>query len=404
MRSFSLSLVTLLACLGICSSLEFSPQSLLRTIVINPVREPMERVAYGSKTLYQNFVRMRSIKKRKTAAAQKLAQELEAKGVSPREIKQQTMNVRGVMSYEEFRFVNQGDKDLKKLMNLFFWGVVGGGYSPFIYAFLFQPNLLPTPFHQQPSQWDLQYNLDQEFRRRTHSVMQALISLEEEANKLPMFSYLEIRKGDKEQKREKMMGPLQKLGDFLSQNRAPGGEGAKTALLELDNLLFCNQRKITQKQKNLSDLPIPRAVWACLSSAIQGPSIYTNHILPVFLIRGTVIGHAEWLEKGDKFLTEENVKVATLSTPLLRDTCKERMIETVGRTDNDLRKELSHWLNLAEINPQKRIKTTDEKFNGNLARVALMSYFLVDSARDSRTTTSFLPRVMFQAPFQKKKK
>jgi hypothetical protein len=154
--------------------------------------------------------------------------------------------------------------------------------------------------------------------------------------------------------------------------------------------------ELTRGEKRLA--MVPKSIVLGLMTAINGPAPL-NGVMPNFMRRGTVYAHIQKILEADKFLVEEKVDLDTLSTARLLEACNDRMIGGPARTDEELRKGLAAWLELAVVNPNHRTQGTGETFNENLARTVLMSYYSVEGARDSRST-SYLPRLMFRGQLQ----
>merc|ERR1711935_215251 len=106
--------------------------------------------------------------------------------------------------------------------------------------------------------------------------------------------------------------------------------------------------------------------------------------------------HIQRLNDVDNFLVNEKIDLMELSTARLLEACSDRMIVGPGQTDDERRKYLKTWLDLAVNEPMKRIEKTGEHFNTNLAKTILMGYYSVNGARDDRSA-SYLPRELFSA-------
>jgi len=93
----------------------------------------------------------------------------------------------------------------------------------------------------------------------------------------------------------------------------------------------------------------------------------------------------------------------TLTPELLQEACSRRLIGGPGRSVEEMVDGLSVWLDLAVKRPLDVVKSSNSLnggelyYNGNLARMALLSYNAIGGARDARSS-SFLPRLMYQGP------
>lgn len=181
------------------------------------------------------------------------------------------------------------------------------------------------------------------------------------------------------------------IGSIMSAPGGRNGKGAKLALDAIEDLLYTKE---TFNRQETRLVQIPKSIIVGLMNAVNGPAPLTNFQPHVFK-RGAVLTHIQKIAEADDFLVNEKVDLDSLSTARLLEACSDRCIGGPGRSDDELREALSDWLDLTVVEPTSRSLTSQESFNGNLARTALLSYYSVEGARDSRSA-SFLPRLMFQ--------
>jgi hypothetical protein len=302
--------------------------------------------------------------------------------------KLQTVN--GGISYDEYIFLTKGKEDRGRLMNIVF--LMWGAPKLFPYAMMFYPDMLPGPFAPMPDASGKETKLEKLSRQRAHAVVETLINLEKEARKVPALGKLNIFGRKKQERTMDMMDDLgRKAGVIMTTPGANGGMGAKLIMNTLDSILY-KQDELTRAEKRL--VQVPKSVIVGLLNAINGPTPFTN-FMPNFMSRGNVISHVQKLAEADTFLVSEQVDLDTLSTARLLEACNDRLIGGPGRTDEELKKGLADWLDLAVVQPNDRINRSGEHFNEHLARAALMGYYSVDTARDFRST-SYLPRLLFK--------
>ena len=357
------------------------------------VKDSAIRLTTGAKDMWSNHGRCKEIRAKQHDYREKLKKqwELQEKNLSPKGMKARLAAVNGGITYDEFIFLANGKEDRSKLMNLVF--LMWGAPRVFPYALMFYPNILPSPFSPLPDASGPETKLEKISRQRAHEVIKALVDLEEKARSVPYLDKLNIF-GKKAQ--ERRMIATDNLGRSLSlimtAPGATGGIGAGMLLETMNDLLYKTGEAFTRGEKRLVGVPSP--IILGLMSSISGPGIL-NGIMPNFMRRGNVVAHAQKISEADSFLVGENVDLESLSTVRLLEACNDRLIGGVGRSEEELRKDLSDWLDLAVVQPATRTAVTGEEFNGNLARAALMGYYSLEAVRDQRCT-SYLTRSLFQ--------
>lgn len=390
-----------LICQSTASAVAAPPVTAQKTEGGNPVfqlvgyvRDSFVRAMDGTKEMWSNHGRCKEIRAKQNLYREKLKKEweFEETGLSPRELKKKLQSVNGGITYDEFSFLSKGKEDRAKLMNMIFF--MWGAPRLFPYALMFYPDILPAPFQPLPNESRYETKLEKASRQRTHIVIQALLSLEKEAQEVPALSKLNVFGKKKQQQRMEKMGKLgDEIGQMMTSPIAKDEPGAKMAMNALGNDLY-KKDSIPRKEKRL--VGVPQSVVLGLTKAVNGPNPFTS-FQPNFLRRGTVLNHIQKIAEADKFLVNENVDLDALSTASLREACNERMIGGPGRTKEELRKGLADWLDLAVVEPSNRIAVSGEEFNENFARAVLLCYYAVDGARDARSSSA-LPRLLFSAP------
>ncbi len=357
------------------------------------VKDSLARTVTGTKEMWCNHGRCKDIRSKQKDYREKLKTqwELQEKNLTPKEMRRRLAAVNGGITYDEFVFLTKGKDDRGKLMNMVF--LMWGAPRLFPYALMFYPNMLPSPFSPLPDASGKETKLERLSRERSHAVIKTLVDLEREARTVPYLSKLNIF-GKKQQQRK--MVEVENFGKsmsaILATPGAMGGIGADLVLHKLDSLLYKEGEEFTRGEKRLVE--VPSAIILGLMASIQG-SGPLNGVMPNFMRRGNVVAHAQKIAEADNFLVNERVSLESLSTSRLLEACNDRMIGCNGRSDEELRQDLSDWLDLAVVEPKNRTQTTGEDFNENLARTALMGYYSLEAVRDPRCT-SYLPRCLFQ--------
>lgn len=360
------------------------------------VKDSFVRTIDGTKEMWGNHGKCKAIRAKQKDYRDRLKKqwEFEEQGLKPQEMKKRLQAINGGITYDEFIFLSKGKDDRGKLMNMIF--LMWGAPRLFPYALMFYPDILPAPFAPLPTVSGKETKLEKVSRQRAHAVVNTLIALENEAKSIPALAKLNIFGRKQQERRMDMIGGLGKsIGKVMETQGATGGDGAQIVLKALDGVLY-KKEPLTRADKRL--VPVPKSIIGGLMTAINGAQPFGG-LVPNFMKRGSVFAHLQKVMEADSFLVEEDVDLDTLSTARLLEACNDRMIGGPGRTNDELRKGLTDWLDLAVIQPNNRTKFTGESFNENLARTALMSYYSVEGSKDSRSA-SYLPRLMFQGNMQ----
>ena len=350
------------------------------------IKDSFVRMKDGSAQLYTNHKRCNDIRTKQRAFLANAASSLP---LSEQKAAMKYRTSAGGITYEEFDFLQKGKEDRGRLANIVFMMVFAPNFVP--YAFMFFPEMLPSPFSMQMAakgpfnKWDMISN------ERAHSVLQTMIDVERSARVAPMMSNLNpFGKGKTKRMMERMDKLAHACGALLSADNAAGPNGADLVLKVLEEEIYTAEKP---KKDRTSLTIVPKPIIKGLGRALEAPS--SSQFLPAFLVRGKVLNILTQITASDEFLVDQNIDLNGLSTDLLQEACSKRLIGGPGRTNKEMIDALSSWLELSVRQPSEKLGRKPLHYNGNLARVALLSYNAIDAARDSRAS-SFLPRVMYQ--------
>ena len=276
------------------------------------------------------------------------------------------------ITFQEYDFLTRGKEDRGRVFNLVFMMFFSPNFLP--YAFMFFPNILPTPFQQNPPMaFD---KLELISRERSHAVIKTLLDIEKEAKSVPTGNPLNpFGKGKAKKNRELMARVNQITGQLLllgngSLSTATADASISTNMGSIDkeehilNLLQDEIYTDEAPDRSRTRLAfVPKAIMKGLSNAIGANTVSAkgtsnansgvfSSLTPHFMIRNKVITHLQAVNDADSFLIHENVDLNTLSGDLLLDTCNARMIGTPESTEFELRNSLSKWLALTVSTPE----------------------------------------------------
>lgn len=350
------------------------------------VKDSFVRMKDGSIQLYSNHKRCNEIRTKQKDHLAAIAAKFPPNSPEQKAASKYRNNAGGI-SYEDFNFLVKGKDDRSKLANIVFMMFFSPNFVP--YAFMFFPEMLPSPF-AMPSKQAMPFSkLENISRERTHAVLQTMINLEKSSRVPPMLSNMNpFGKGKTRRTMEKMDLLGRQAGGLLVANNANGSKGAELVLKVLKDEIYTDEKP---KNNNLQDLPKPLVKG--LGRALEAPSF--NSLLPGFFVRGKIVNNLKQIEMADEFLVNENVNLNSLSTDLLEETCSARLIGGPGRSNDEMVEGLEAWLDLAVRQPKEITKENGKNCNANLLRTALLSYNALDGARDGRAA-SYLPRLLFQ--------
>lgn len=277
------------------------------------------------------------------------------------------------ITFEEYKFLNQGKDDRGKVLNLVFMAFFSPNFLPT--AFFFFPNVLPSQFSPKPPTQCNKYETIS--RERAHAVIQTLLEIEKEAKNIPTsinpFGISKLWKN-----RERMEVVNQRAQQFLciSHNYTDGNQHKNdiTTTTPASSSSFVNEERILKALSNdifTNEKPdrsrtrltfIPKALIKGLAQAIDANIITAkgtsgtqkgplSSLTPPFMVRNKVLTHLKMVTDADEFLVNERIDLNSLSGDILMDVCNERMIGTPGTSEADLRTALSKWLNLTVVRP-----------------------------------------------------
>ena len=350
----------------------------------NYVKDSVVRMKDGSVELYTNHKQCNSIRSKQKdflAKAALLLPESERKAATKYRASA------GGVTYEEFDFLQKGKDDRGKLANVVFMMVFAPNFVP--YAFMFFPEMLPSPFAMNSS---VGFNkIEMISRERTHAVLHAMIDIERSTRVAPLLSNLNPF-GKNKQKRT--MENLERLanagGALLSADGAVGPKGAELIVNVLKDEIYTKEKP---KKDRTSLTILPKPIVKGLGRAMEAPA--SNQFLPTFLMRGKVLNALVQIKASDEFLVDQDVDLDSLHVDLLQDACSKRLIGGPARTKKEMIDALSNWLDLSVREPAQTCQESGLHYNDNLLRAALLSYNAVDASRDPRSS-SYLTRVMYQ--------
>jgi hypothetical protein len=296
----------------------------------------------------------------------------------------------GGISYEEFDFLTKGKDDRGKLANIVFMMFFAPNFVP--YAFMFFPDMLPSPFAMPVNKMGLPQSKWHDIsRERTHAVVQALLDLEKAARVAPMLANLNpFGKGKTRRMMERMDGFGHDIGGILLANNAIGKQGGELVLEVLKDEIYTTEKP---KKEHANLVSMPKAIMNGLGRALEAPSF--NTLIPTFIVRGKVLNNLKAIENADQFLVAQNIDLKSLSAELLQEACSDRLIGGLGRTGDEMVQRLESWLDNTVRQPGILVEKTGVYYNGNLARAALLCYNALDGGRDGRSA-SYLPRLLYQ--------
>jgi len=348
----------------------------------------------GTKEMWGNHGRCNQIRAKQKYHREKLQKqwEFEEQNLTSKELKERLSKVNGGVTYDDFVFLIKGKEDRGKLMNMVF--MLWGAPRIFPYAMMFYPNMLPGPFAPLQDASGKESKLEKLSRERTHAVIRTLLKIENEARAVPALAKLNIFGKKKQARRMDEMDSLGKtIWQIMSASETKSNnDGALIAMNTMEDSLY-RSNTITRAEQRLVN--VPHCITNGILTAIDGSNLLQG-IMPPFMKRGQILSHIQKLNDIDNFLVDNKINLDDFSTARLMEACSDRMIGGPGQTDEEMRKYLANWLDLAIYKPTERIEKTGEYFNTNLAKTALMGYYSVSGARDDRSA-SYLPRLMFSA-------
>jgi hypothetical protein len=369
------------------------------TQLFGSVKDSVVRTVDGTREMWSNHGRCNDIRAKQKDYRENLKKqwEFEDPGLTPQDLKKRLQDVDGGISYDDFVFLGKGLEDRGKLMRCMFltWRIP----QSFPYAFIYFPQMLPSPFAPLPDGSAKETTLEKISRQRSHVVIKTLLAMEQRAKVVPAVAKINIFARDKQQKNlDKMASLGEATAKAISTPGARKAVGAGLVLNSLEDRLY-KAEELTRGEKGLTSLanPIIKGLIECIEGPF--PLSVVMPVVPTFMARAILCNQLKKIEDADEFLVKQKVDLDSLSTARLLEACNDRLIGGPGYSDEELRQGLADWLDLAVLQPNNRVEQTGEFYNGNLARTALLSYYSMDGTRDARSA-SYLPRLLFQGQMQ----
>lgn len=359
------------------------------------VKSSVTATVDGCGQLWANHGRCKEIRKKLADYRDTIKQEWEDSGVPlDDERKQRLKTMMGGIDFEEYTFLQKGKVDRGKVLNLAFlmWGAPR--FLP--YALMFNPDMLPSPFHSNDGSGESIWA--KRSRERSAAVLQTLVNLEKECKTTPALAKLNIF-GRKQQAATKaqLASVIHEAASMMVSANAGDIDSARSVLDRLP--LYRAGEDFERSEKRL--VGVPSTLIKGMNAIIGGGGGLLAGLSPGFMVRGSVLGHIRKVEEADTFLVDAAIDLGTINKRLLKEACSERLIMGgPGYTESELRMKLADWLALISHEPKARM---DEQasaeapplyYNSNLARLALMGYYSCCAARDARTTLQ-LPRLLY---------
>jgi hypothetical protein len=359
------------------------------------VKDSMVRMVDGTKEMWTNHGRCNEIRTKQKIYRERLKKqwELEEHDMSAKDMRQRLAKINGGISYDEYDFLIRGKEDRGKLMNMMF--LMWGAPRFFPYAMMFFPDILPSAFAPLPDASGKETKLEKLSRIRSHAVIKTLLAMENEAKTIPVLGKINVFGKKAQARRMDEIDSLAKtVGQIMTTTKGTSSDTTPGIILNTMEEFLYKTTPFSRAEQRLVNVP------KCITSGFMSALPMQNlspviSIMPNFLKRGQILNHIQKVSDVDNFLVGEKVNVQELSKARLLEACIDRMIDVPGRSEEELRRQLLEWLNLAVIQPIGRTQQTGEFYNENLGRLALMSHYSIIGARDDRSA-SYLPRFMLQ--------
>lgn len=338
------------------------------------------------KAMRMDHERCNMIRQKQNRYKASLKNEWEELGVDPTEIRTRLSAVNGGVSFDEFLFLRKGRSDREKLISLVFYASFLPKMLPYMLMFN-SGNMLPDQFPKKPISFG-ETKREALSRERCHAALKMLMNLDRSAH-VPGFSLNPFGGSKKRQQMELYKNITLAIGEALPENPGP------------DYVMKALERKLFQTEKptarEVSLVGLPSVFTRGLANVISGNSNRAlEGLIPNFIDRTSVLSHIKSVSISDEFLVNQEVDITTLGGPTLVEACNDRLIATLGSSEAEMQEKLTSWLRYAAIIPSRRIRTTGEYYNANLARSALMCYYALDSLRHKQSAAP-LPRQLMQS-------
>lgn len=360
-----------------------SSQGNVATQLVEGIKEFVVSYSDAFKAMRMDHERCNAIRQKQNRYKAALKSEWEELGVDPKEIRTRLSAVNGGVTFDEFLFLRKGKSDREKLISLVFYASFLPKMMPYMLMFN-SGNMLPDQFPKKPVSFG-ETKREALARERSHAALKMLMNLDRSAH-VPGFSLNPFGGSRKRKQMELYKNITLAIGDALAKNPGPG-----YVMEALEKKIFLSEKP---KAKELSLVELPSVFTRGLANAISGNSHRAlEGLIPKFIDRTTVLSHIKSVSISDEFLVNQEVDIGSLSGSTLVEACSDRLIATLGSTEAEMKEKLTAWLRYSAVIPSRRIRTTEEHYNANLARSALMCYYAMDSLRRTQSAAP-LPRLL----------
>jgi hypothetical protein len=373
------------------------------------VKDSVVRTVDGCGELWTNYGRCQAIRKQQEAYRQSYLEQHPAlyAHLTPKQQKEALNKIPGGISYPDYLFLQKGKEDRGKLLNVVFlmWGAPK--FLP--YALMFNPDMLPSPFHPQRHSMAAQ-----KAAQRPSIILSTLIQLERQTQTMSPLAKFNIF-GNPQKKQSQLLQLAHATHTFLETPGHRGRAGAQAVLHQLHPHLFTRE-PLTRAQTRL--VGVPSVVISGLQQALQGVpgGGLLAQVTPNMLHRNSLVGTLRKLTEADVFLKHSVTDLHSLPHRVLWETCQERCLIATPWNDSMDHKDqcvqaLQEWLDVTLTMPARQLQQRNAAaaiedgsevapppqwyYNDNLARVALLSYYGLEMAREAPTVGTLLARSLF---------
>ena len=345
--------------------------------------ESLQFTVEATKNSWRAHSKCNEIRAKQRNFRESLRQEWQDLGADNKDISMRLKTNNGGISYDEFEFLQRGNEDRTKVLQIGFVALCWPKVFPI--ALTWFPGLLPSHF-DRPTFSAGETKLEALSRERSHAVLKMILKVEKECRtkKKGLANFIAGKQGRLQLLR------LQRLEETVADILTLGNLEPGTVLDSIEDEIY-----LPEKPKGGKAPSIPTSLIKCFNFVISGRSGFFDNLAADFLAQGQVVNQLRKVTEGDEFLVNQGISLETLSTKSIVDACNARLIGTLGRSEEELRHQLTLWLEYATIIPNRRVQTSGEFFNGNVARSALMVYFALDAVRDERCASA-LPRILYK--------
>ena len=345
--------------------------------------ESLQFTVEATKNSWRAHSRCNQIRAKQRNFRDSLRQEWQDLGANEKDISMRLKTNNGGISYEEFEFLQRGNEDRTKVLQIGFVALCWPKVFPVVLTWF--PGLLPSHF-DRPIFSAGETKLEAQSRERSHAVLNMILKIEKECRitKKGLAQFFAGKQGRLQLLR------LQRLEGTITDILTMGSLEPGTVLDSIEDEIY-----LPEKPKGGKAPSIPTSLVKCFNFVISGRSGFFDNLAADFLAQGQVVNQLRKVTEGDEFIVNQGICLETLSTKSIVDACNARLIGTLGRSEDEMRQQLKLWLEYAAIIPNRRVQTSGEYFNGNVARSALMVYFALNAVRDERCASA-LPRLLYK--------